>query len=455
MMSPNLLFCTLCLLILPGWCMKGIGGDSPNRADGRDWPNFLGPQGNGKAEGQGIRIDWGDEGPPIQWSMTVGEGYAMPAVVGKRLFHFDRVGNQARLTCLHAETGNMLWRKTYPTDYEDHYGFSNGPRSSPSVDGEHVYIFGVEGSLRCYRTDDGALVWQVDTARRYGVLKNFFGVGTSPVLEGDLLIVMIGGSPEGSPNIFSGQVQGNGSGIVAFDKRTGKEMYRLSNELASYTTITMADIGGRRWGFAFARGGLVAFNPRQGRVDFHFPWRGKRIESVNGANPIVVGDTVFISEAYGKGSALLEVSSSGYEVRWQDPPRRGQSLAAHWSTPIYHEGYLYGLSGMAGKPDLRCIEYQTGKVMWFEPGFPNATVLFVNDHLIVQESEGPLSIVKATPKGFERGSRWLPKSPEAKPWLTKPAFNAPILARGLLYAKGGKHLVCLNLTAGSTNERRP
>ncbi len=454
MLRGLLCFSFCCWVFLAGG-LGAWGGDSGNWDATVDWPHFLGPYSTGKADGRDPRLDWGEEGPPLLWSMEVGEGYAMPSIVGERLLFFDREGDQARLTCLHAETGRLVWRESYPTDYEDHYGFSNGPRSSPTIDGEHVYIFGVEGMLRCHRLEDGDLRWQVDTTRRYGVVKNFFGVGTSPVVEGDLLIVMIGGSPEGSPNIFSQKVESNGTGIVAFDKRTGEERYRLAEELASYATITLASIGGRRWGFAFARGGLVAFDPLAGRMDFHFPWRAKRLESVNAANPVVVEDTILISESYGMGSALLKVKSEGYEVLWKDPPRRGQSLAAHWATPIYHEGFLYGPSGMSGKPDLRCIEYKTGKVMWVERGFPNATAMFVKGHLIVQETTGPLTLVKATPERFERVSQWITKSADGKPLLGKPIYSAPVLASGLLYVRDGKYLACLDLRDRGVGEPTP
>ncbi len=89
----------------------------------------------------------------------------------------------------------------------------------------------------------------------------------------------------------------------------------------------------------------MGFEPATGKIDFHFPWRSKKIESVNAASPVVVGDTVLITESYGLGSALLRVKPDGYEVVRTDPPRRGQSMASHWSTPIYHEGFLYGCSG--------------------------------------------------------------------------------------------------------------
>ena len=120
-------------------------------------------------------------------------------------------------------------------------------------------------------------------------MQNFFGVGSTPLVEKDLLIVQIGGSPPDSPTIHSGRVQGSGSAVVAFDKRTGEVRYRLSDELASYASPVVADVAGIRLGFAFVRGGLLAFDPSVGTERFFFPWKAARLESVNASTPVVCG----------------------------------------------------------------------------------------------------------------------------------------------------------------------
>lgn len=329
-----------------------------------DWPAFLGPTADSKSAEKLDLATWRrPAGPPVAWWREVGEGYSAPAVAGGRLFHFDRHGDRARLTCLDAASGEELWRAEYPTAYEDYYGYSNGPRASPVVDGDRVYVFGVEGRLRCHRVSDGELLWEVDTTAEFGVVQNFFGVGASPVVEGDLLIVMVGGSPAGSPAIHSDKVRGNGSAIVAFDKLDGTVRYRFGDELASYATPRLATVGGRRRGFAFTRGGLLAFDPGAGRALDFFPWRARILESVNASTPVVVGDTVFISETYGPGSALLRLAAAGdgegrggerLEVVWQDPPGRGKSLQTHWNTAVHHDGHLYASSGRnTGDAELR------------------------------------------------------------------------------------------------------
>jgi len=397
-----------------------------------------------------IWLSWPENGPPVRWRMAIGEGYSRPAVAGGRLFLFDRYADRARLTCLNAATGRELWRSEYSTDYQDYYGFSNGPRSSPVVDGGRVYTFGAEGRLRCHRVAEGRLLWDVDTAADFAVVQNFFGVASTPVVEGQLLIVPIGGSAPGSPDVRSGRVRGSGSGIVAFDKLTGEVRYRITDELASYSSPIVRTIGERRWGFVFARGGLVGFEPRTGKVDFEFPWRARKIESVIAATPVVVDDTVFVTESYEPGAALLRVKPGGYDVLRKDPPGRRGTLRSHWATPVYHDGYLYGCSGSgSGDAQLVAVDYSTGELAWSEPKLGRTTLLYVDGHLIVLAEYGELIVIEATPRGFRPVARVTlaeaGSSGKPRPLITHPAWSPPVLSDGLLYVRGRDQLVCLDL----------
>ncbi len=424
-----------------------------------DWPSVLGPRGDGTSE-ERLPLPWPAEGPEILWWKAVGEGYSAPIVAAGRLFVFDRTGDEARLSAWDAESGRELWQVRYKTRYEDYYGYSGGPRAAPLVDSERVFTHGVEGRLRAHAVRDGALLWEVDTVARFGVVQNFFGVGASPVVEGELLIVPVGGSPAGSPPVSSGQVKGNGSGIVAFDKKTGAVRYQLSDELASYATPRLSTLAGRRWGFAFTRGGLLAFEPKAGTVDFFFPWRARRLESVNAASPVVAGDTVLISESYGPGSALLRVKPGGFEVVRQDPPR-GQSLQQHWATPVLREGTLYASSGQSsGEAELRAVDHASGKVLWREKGLGRANLIYADGHLLVLTETGRLLLVKATPERFVKvaeldlgagsasdnslAKTGIAASPE-RPRLLFPAWNAPVLSNGRLYLRGRDQIICLRV----------
>ena len=428
----------------------GLAQTRAHQPDGVDWPRFLGPTGDSKSPETGILTDWGQCGPPLVWHRPLGTSYGIGSVSRGRLFQFDRLEDRARLRCLDSRTGELLWKFEYPTEYVDLVGYNNGPRSSPVVDDGLVYLFGAEGMLHCLRAEDGTPVWKVDTAQRFGVVQNFFGVGSTPVVEGNLLIVMVGGSPPDSQDLGRFNLDravGNGTGIVAFDKRTGEVKYTLSDELASYSTPKPATIGTRRWCFAFARGGLVGFDPLRGEVDFHYPWRARLRDSVNAATPVVVGDEVFISETYGPGSSLLRVKPGGYEVVWSDPPGRHKAMQTHWNTPIYHEGYLYGSSGRySGTAELRCIEWKTGEVMWSQPKLRLASLLYVDGHFVCLSENGVLRLVRATPKEYVQVAESVVReTPDGPPLVNPPAWAAPILSHGLLYVRGDDRLVCLRL----------
>jgi outer membrane protein assembly factor BamB len=373
-------------------------------------------------------------------------GYAMPSISKGRLYLFDRHGQQARLSCLDSRTGKFHWKFDYPTHYRDYYGYNNGPRCCPVVDGDRVYIYGPEGILHCIQAVDGKLLWKVDTFAQFGVVQNFFGVGSTPVVEGDLLIAQVGGSPKGTDPSDFAQIKGNGGGVVAFNKFTGKVQYQITDELASYASPVLATIQGRRWCFVFARGGLIGFEPASGKVAFHFPWRAEDLESVNAANPVVVDDRVFISETYGPGSALLKVRPGGYEVVWTDAEKkiRQKSMQCHWATPIYHQGYLYGCSGRhPHNAELRCIELATGQVMWSQPRLTRTSLLMVDGHFICLTEEGHLVLLKVNPQKFEPVSVG-----NTEELLGPPSWAAPILAHGLLYVRDEKRLVCFELIPG-------
>ncbi len=382
----------------------GLPPDLGTRKGGSDWPGFLGPTGDSVSTEKGILTSWPKEGPKVVWQKKLGKGYATPTISRGRLFLFDRVGDKARLRALKSETGEPLWQFEYETSYEDLYSYSNGPRCCPVVDGPRVYVFGPEGMLHCVRAEDGKLLWKVDTKKEFGVVQNFFGVGSTPVVEGDLLIAVIGGSPKGSEEKPFDELVGNGSGVVAFDKYTGKVRWKASDELACYASPVLATIDKRRWCFVFARGGLVGLEPATGKVDFHYPWRAKLLECVNASNPVVVGNRVLITECYGPGSALLEVKPGSCKEVWTDldKGRDVRALQCHWNTPIHVDGYVYGSSGRhTENAELRCVELATGKVTWRERGLTRCSLLLVDNHFVCLSEHGHLSLLKVNPKKYE------------------------------------------------------
>jgi outer membrane protein assembly factor BamB len=434
-----------------------LPSDLGTRKAGIDWPSFLGPQRNSRSPETGVKADWTARPPRLVWQCELGESYSAPSISRGRLFHVDRHGDVHRLTCRNSETGAELWKYELPADFKDMLGYNNGPRATPVVDGNRVYVMSPEGQLHCVSAADGKRVWTVDTLKEFGVVKNFFGVAGTPIVWGDLLIANIGGSPAGGPpDIYSaaGRIEGNGSGVIAFDKLTGKVRWKASDELASYASPVTADIGGRPWCFVFARGGLLGLNPSDGKIDFHFSWRAAKLESVNASSPVVVGDEVFISESYGPGSALLKVKPGGYDVVWKDELRsRQKAMELHWNTAVYHDGHLYGSSGQHGNAaELRCIEWKTGKVKWREPNLARASLLFVDGYFICLSEDGALRLLRATPERYDELGEFTPKNDASEPLLNYPAWAAPVLSHGLLYVRGANRLVCLELIQVPTNQ---
>ena len=200
-----------------------------------------------------------------------------------------------------------------------------------------------------------------------------------------------------------------------------------------------------------ARGGLAVLDPATGKVDFQFPWRAAKLESVNASSPVVVDDQVFISEAYGPGAALLRVKpDGGHEVVWQDQPRsRERSLELHWNTAVHDAGHLYGSSGQhGGNAELRCIDLKAGKVAWQEPRLSRSSLLLVDGHFVCLSEDGSLRLLRATPEKYDLVAEITPKDADGTPLLEYPAWAAPVLSHGLLYVRGANRLVCLELIPG-------
>lgn len=430
------------------------------RTTGEDWPAFLGPRGDGTSNETGVNPDQWDPHPALVWSTRLGVSYGGPTVVGGRLLQFDRYGDQERLTCRDAETGRELWRRGFPVQYDDMYGYNNGPRCSPVVDEQYVYTYGVAGQLSCVQLDTGEIVWTKNLTEEYGVIQNFFGVASTPAVHGQLLLAMVGGSPPESKSIPAGQlgrVKPNGSAVVAFDKRTGKEVYRLGDELASYASLAVREIRGRPTGLAFLRGGLLAWELHDGKQQFYFPWRAGMLESVNAALPVVQNDQILLSEAYEIGSVLLDLKSEKPQVVWQDTGRlREHSFRAHWSTPVVFDGFLYGCSGR-NQPDsdFRCVRWSDGQVQWKDRRHERSSVLSIDGYLVVLGETGRLELMRPTPEKLdvvaEVDMSQINDPDDGLPLLDYPCWAAPVVSKGLLYLRGNGRLICLDLIPQRSN----
>ena len=420
-----------------------------------DWTSFLGPAHNGtSAETRLTRT----LPPSLVWEFPKGTSYTSPAILGDRLVYVHRVGDEEIVECLHAETGASRWQFRYPTSFEDRYGYNNGPRSSPVIDGNRVYTLGAQGQLHCFDIGTGALVWRRHINAEYKVPQDFFGTATTPLVEDKLLVINVGAP--------------GGPCVVGLDKVSGREVWRAGKEWGpSYASPVPAIVHGRRRVFVFAggesdppSGGLLSVDPANGAVDFTFPWRSRSYESVNASCPVVFDNKVFISASYRTGGVLLEIRPDfTHRQVWTT-----QEFGLHWNTPIYRNGYLYGFDGR-NEPDasLACVDVASGKAVWRATPEWNETVavgsqrreqlvstyrgslLAVDGQFLCLGELGHLVWMDLSPKGYKEVSRaWL--------FGARESWALPVLSRGLLYVVqntrdivngAGPRLLCFDLRA--------
>jgi len=425
--------------------------------EGEDWPRFLGPRENGISGETGLLKKWPEKGPPILWQKKIGTGYSAPSVRGNRLVLHHRVRDEEIIQSYTADKGEPVWDYSYESQFSDPYGYNNGPRCSPLLTETRCYTFGAGGKLVCLDLETGNKIWIRDTAEDWAIPDAFFGVGSTPVIHGNLLLVMVGGEPN--------------AGIVAFDKETGKTVwesvgkmawkvpasgYQMDDKLASYSSLLVAKIHGHEHLLCLMRDGLVSLNPADGKIRFNYFFRSRSFESVNAARPVIIGDQVLLSAAYNSGAVLLKLNPDGksFEEVWTT-----KNLQTHWSTTIHHQGYLYGFSGRHENEALfRCIDVKSGDVVWETDGIPaeppegpdnledtaakfygRGSAILAEDKFIVLGERGVLALVEANHKEFNEISRI------KYPGMKYPSWAAPVLSRKRLYLRCEDYLVCLDL----------
>lgn len=400
-----------------------------------DWSAFLGPNHNMVCSETHLLRDLPKEGPPVVWEMKKGEGYAAPAIAVDRLVLFHRVGDEEVIDCLKADTGERFWRFSYPTRYADDYGYCNGPRSSPVIAGGRVFAIGSEAKLHCLDLETGKVLWKHDLTGEFKLKKNFFGIGSTPLVDDDKLIVNVGAP--------------GGPCVVAFDVATGKMLWGVGKEWgASYASPVPTTLHGKHRVLVFAggksrppTGGLLCIDPANGHIDFTFPWRGTAHDSVNASSPVVVGNQVFLSECYGSGGVLLDVLPDlSCKTAWTNP-----HLGTHFMSAIAKDGCLYAVDGH-GPADafLVCVDLKTGAERWRQqphwketiqtPDGPQELVtgtyrcwlMPVDGRVLCLGEYGHLLWMDLTPDGYTQRSRaWL--------FAAGETWTPPVVSHGLLY----------------------
>jgi outer membrane protein assembly factor BamB len=433
----------------------------PSRAD--DWPQWLGPRRDGVWREKGILDKFPAGGPKIRWRVDCGAGYSGPSVAGGKVFLTDFVINpdakrpanpfddrtavagKERVLCLDETNGQQLWKHEYPCTYRVSYG--TGPRASPIVDGDRVYTLGTMGDLCCLDTQKGGVIWSKELRAEYkGSGKAaggaWWGFSASPLIDGDKLISLVGG---------------DGSIVVAFDKNTGKELWRaLSASEAGYAPPMIYEQGGKRHLIIWHPDAVVSLDPETGRERWSQKFKSKAGLSI--PTPRLDGDLLFITAFY-DGSLLLKLApdGSGAEVVYEskvksENPRQTTELHSIMPTPFIVDGYVYGVCSYG---ELRCLEEATGRRLWMtrqptggeELRWANAFLVRHEDRFFLFNERGDLIIARLTPKAYEEISRAHVLDPDNKLPGRPVIWSHPAFANKEMFARSDHEIVCVSLAA--------
>ena len=397
-----------------------------------DWPQFLGPNRNGTSAETNLAASWPKEGPPVVWQKPVGQGFSGLVASQGKLILFHRRGGEEIVEALDTRDGRPLWAFPYPTSHVDQYPSGDpGPRGTPAISDGRVFTFGAEGKLHCLDLAKGGKIWSVDCKKQFGARPGFFGLACSPLVDGDAVFVNVGGT--------------GGAGVVAFEKATGKVLWKANDEEASYSSPVAATLGGKRLAMFLTRGHLVGFDVKTGKPAFEFPFVPPINASVTASAPLVSGEMVFMTASYELGAAVLRVTPRGLEKVWAND----DTLSSQYASVVERGGFIYGLHGRLdiGHSSLRCVELKTGKVQWSRDGLTYGTLILAGDSLLYLTVNGELIRAAASPDGFKELGR--------AQVLPTFARAHPALADGFFYARSKDKLFCLDLRPAAGASKKP
>src|SRR5260370_157520 len=245
-----------------------------------DWPQHLGPTRDGHSPETKLLREWPKDGPKKLWSADIGSGWSGPVAIGGKVLFHHRVDGDEVLQCWNSADGKDGWKYAVPTGYIDDFRFDDGPRGTPAMIEDHVYTLGAEGKLSCVTLGEGKRVWDRDLSKDYPFNKGYFGVGPSPLVDDERVYVNVGSM---------------GAGVVAFDRKIGKELWKSSDDGASYSSPVLAKLGGKLRLVCFSRAVLLVLEPDNGKDVHSMPFRARIQASGNDATPLVDGNRRFLT----------------------------------------------------------------------------------------------------------------------------------------------------------------
>jgi outer membrane protein assembly factor BamB len=427
---------------------------APATAD--DWPQCRGPERDGVWRESGVVAKLPAKAN-YRWRMAIGGGFAGPAVAGGRVYVCDRVPAKGqaepvnlwnrrdpvegleRVLCLDAASGRILWQHEYACRYTISY--PAGPRATPTVCQGKVYTLGAMGDLRCLDAQDGKLIWSKNYVRDFGLTMNPWGMAAAPLVDGPRLIVLPGGK--------------DSAGVMALDCRTGAEIWRaLDLPDPGYSAPMIVACGGVRQLLVWAPTGLYGMDPASGKVFWREPADVKMAHTI--ASPAFDPQRrlVFVTSFFnGPMMVRLDAASPLATLLWKgssqsELPNRTEGLHGLMSTPVFRDGFLYGVCSY-GK--LRCLEAETGRRVWEtlapvgESRWATAFLTPHEDRFFLFTERGELILARLSPKGYEELGRMPIVEPTMKAGRRMVVWSPPAFAGRCMFARNDKEIVCVDL----------
>ncbi len=412
-----------------------------------DWPQWLGPHRDGKSADTGLLKAWPKDGPKLLWSVQdldrVGTGNGSPAVVGERVYlHGGTAAKEAKefVTCLNARDGSVVWKtplETASAEFLERWG--GGPRDTPTVDGDSLYVLGTTGDLSCLSTADGRVVWHKNLVKEFGGKVPQWGYSESVLIDGDRLVCTPGGQKKP---------------IVALDKKTGKQLWACEAPYdSSYSSVVIAEVGGvRQYVQQLMKdskdiqkvpgGATVGVRASDGKLLWKVDDPGLKIAVI--PTPIVAGDRVFVTSGYGAGCKLIKLSPDGNGGTKAEKVYAKKTVSNHHGGIVLVGDYLYGHSDVG---NWECVELATGDEVWSTTKLRGKGSISYADGMLYCFSEsGTLALIKATPEGWTESGRFdIPKVSPIRSKTSGKVWPHPVIADGRLYLRDYEYLYCYDV----------
>lgn len=371
-----------------------------------EWTQWRGPARDGKSTETGLLQKWPDEGPKLLWKVeSLGEGFASYSIADGKLFTQGQKDGRQYVIALDAKTGEMLWQLRHGETYGNNRG--NGPRGTPTIDGERLYALGADGNLVCASVSTGQKVWEVNLLAKFGGSNIKWGLSESPLIDRGRVIVNAGGP---------------GASVVALNKNDGSLIWKSESDEAGYSSAVVAEVGGIRMYVMLTGEAAIGLRADDGKLLWRYAQVSNRTANI--ATPIVHGDLVFVSTDYGTGCALLKLKPANGGIEAEEI-YFNREMKNHYSSSVLVDGYLYGYNSRI----LTCMKLETGEVMWVDRSVGKGQALYADGRLYLLSEDGVAGMAEATPEGYREISRFEISRGNY------PTWTLPAIVDGVLYLR--------------------